>query len=587
MKRKYLSLPLAMAALAFTACSSDDIAPNGNGSSNFADGGYMKVAINLPTDASANRAANDNFDDGLESEYSVKNATLILLQGDTEADAKVHSAYDLSFSPSGKVNEQITTTSRIVAKADNEIGDKLFALVVLNNNGIVKADGNKLMVNGEDWSNKSFGDLQNLTLTQSFTGDGLLMANAALATTPGGAQASEGEVKVLTDVSGQVYKTEAEAAANPAASIYVERAMAKVTMQPKEGTFDDKSENSELANLTYKLDGWALDVTNKSSFFLHNTTGMADWKGLASDLVNTNPYRFVGHTPLENGVSLYRTYWGIDPNYGRADVTADFNKLVWNDANFSVALGNNAPQYCYENTFDVANQRNDRTTQAVVRVKVNAEGGTFYIVNGDKTKLYTTENIEKLVNATAAAKYGTEVESWIDALSAEVGKSLEASWKMTFGDRDENGVRPIAGVEAVATEAGKTETVGTYTLTADQIAAVSAELKDITEYTDGYAYYPIRIKHFGDDLTPWNAGETPTPGAGNVYPEGEQQAARYLGRYGVLRNNWYDLSINSIKGLGSAVVPSYNGDPDDELYNYISVRINVLSWAKRSQSADL
>lgn len=62
---------------------------------------------------------------------------------------------------------------------------------------------------------------------------------------------------------------------------------------------------------------------------------------------------------------------------------------------------------------------------------------------------------------------------------------------------------------------------------------------------------------------------------------------KFLGRYGVLRNNWYDLGINSISGVGSPVIPKAPDTPDDELESFISVRINVLSWAKRTQREDL
>lgn len=68
------------------------------------------------------------------------------------------------------------------------------------------------------------------------------------------------------------------------------------------------------------------------------------------------------------------------------------------------------------------------------------------------------------------------------------------------------------------------------------------------------------------------------------------QAENFLGRYGVLRNNWYNIEITNIKNVGSAVVPEIKlNDPTsgDKPENYISVRINVLSWAKRNQSVDL
>lgn len=88
-------------------------------------------------------------------------------------------------------------------------------------------------------------------------------------------------------------------------------------------------------------------------------------------------------------------------------------------------------------------------------------------------------------------------------------------------------------------------------------------------------------------MTPWKKSETPKPTVSDgAYPTANQ-AGNYLGRYGVLRNNWYTVNVEGIKKIGSPVVPEVTGDPDDELAAYISVKINVLSWAKRTQGATL
>ena len=74
-----------------------------------------------------------------------------------------------------------------------------------------------------------------------------------------------------------------------------------------------------------------------------------------------------------------------------------------------------------------------------------------------------------------------------------------------------------------------------------------------------------------------------------IYPEGSDNRsnANYLGRYGVVRNNWYELTINNVKKLGKPGINTPDNTPDDELDSYISVSINILSWAKRSQYVDL
>jgi hypothetical protein len=106
------------------------------------------------------------------------------------------------------------------------------------------------------------------------------------------------------------------------------------------------------------------------------------------------------------------------------------------------------------------------------------------------------------------------------------------------------------------------------------------------------SYYEIRVKHFGDQLTPWNAGEYGTkPVVGDIdhiYPKDVNQDGNYLGRYGMVRNNWYDIQLGEILKVGSSTVPILPGTPDDELDElYIKARINILSWAKRTQSWNL
>ena len=103
-----------------------------------------------------------------------------------------------------------------------------------------------------------------------------------------------------------------------------------------------------------------------------------------------------------------------------------------------------------------------------------------------------------------------------------------------------------------------------------------SEAAGIATYLNGEAYYIARIKHF-NELTPWNPGE--------AY---DSKNEKYLGRYGVLRNNWYDLSVNSISGLGYPEVPEVKPTvPDDENDQYINVEVKILDWAMRKQVIDL
>ena len=63
--------------------------------------------------------------------------------------------------------------------------------------------------------------------------------------------------------------------------------------------------------------------------------------------------------------------------------------------------------------------------------------------------------------------------------------------------------------------------------------------------------------------------------------------SKHLGRYGVLRNNWYELSVTSVSGPGDAEVPSIEDEWDDPKEAFVKIQVNILSWAKRQQNVDL
>lgn len=94
------------------------------------------------------------------------------------------------------------------------------------------------------------------------------------------------------------------------------------------------------------------------------------------------------------------------------------------------------------------------------------------------------------------------------------------------------------------------------------------------------------IKHFGDELTPWN----PSTKTAASYPDPNSEQ-NWLGRYGVLRNNWYQLEVTGVAAIGASTPGELNVNnddtPDDNLKRYISCKINALSWAVRKQNTIL
>lgn len=646
------------------SCTADDIIGRTDTVDTLRADGYLRMCITMPS-ARDSRAANDEFENGLPAEYAIHSAYLFLFEGDTndELQAKFHSAYNIS-AVSTEVNpygSQITTTTtRVVRRLDNGKDDfrkkKHFALIFFNAEDFVKISGDELTVRVGDQEIKSVQEpsafKQHMTLEQFLQLErkitnpdalnpfisrtkGFFMCSAPLLDKPGGPSSNltgltGGHVHYTCPVSDKIYDTEREAQANPAAACYVERAVAKVTMQEKL-----KNDQLEIPNLDIvtvdakghlqstttkpkcKLVGWMLDNTNMRSYLVRNYD--TQWNTLKTNSTTpTNGLRFVGENPVASQSGRYRTYWAKDPNYSTDGAThaADLNQ-IYTDKDilsasdnpvpsasdpFPMGFGPNFPQYCFENTFDVANQTQDQTTRIIAKIQID-NGQTdkdFYVVNNDFYQLYTKEALE--------AKF--HVDSLIKAAIAN-NPNIKQAYEEAIAKKYP-GVSPSAHPLSPVNCYYKQEVAadGLYRITSvwvnlakgEDIFGVKDELSSTTwekelgfnlnikKFTKGIAYYPIRIKHFGDDLTPWDEYEyrsvRPTPST--IYPGTEaERANNYLGRYGVVRNNWYDVSIRSISSLGDPIIPKPTTNADDELDNFIQVNINILSWTLRPQGADL
>ena len=218
--------------------------------------GYMSLSINLPTTPST-RAANDFYDDGLADEYKVQDAGLLLFTGATEAAATLMYAQPLVLPFNDEEedvdNDNITTAYQTVAEVKGTINGNLYGLVVLNyknvltiSEGTAKVGGttvttlaslqstvaNALAGNTQNnvansGSNKIFTNKETNEVSNYF-----FMTNALLqAATDKTAAPNAGQIQTLVNLDkSKIYPTEAQAKANPAGTIYVERAVAKATL---------------------------------------------------------------------------------------------------------------------------------------------------------------------------------------------------------------------------------------------------------------------------------------------------------------------------------------------------------------------
>lgn len=576
---KFRLLPIALTALVLGSCSSEDVIDNGgNGSVLPGEKGYISLSINLPTTPSTR--ANDQFDDGLEAEYKVNDATLLIFNGTDEASAVFSGAYELGSMSQTTIGGNITASYNVTQEITKPGAGNVYALVIVNKGNVLTNDG-EWKLKGESLTGKTFDyfrtTAQTLTASElasvtSTTEGSFFMTNAPLYTNPGGVtDPNGGNAVTLTKINTEnIYSTQAEAEDNPAASIYVERAVAKVTVT-------NSNTGSAGSSLTYAITGWTLDVTNTKSYIVRNVKGADWWRYKAA---NSNDYRFVGSAAVAAG--LYRTYWAYDPNYASL-VEGDFTKLEGTIPESLTEVGKNA--YCLENTFNVANMNQNQTTRVIVAAKLTMTGaeesGDFYILDNDKNTIFTKENAVNAIKAEYLTNPAVVAALQDPTTGLKGGQSIgEADLTVNFDSKATTG-GDLTVTEITISEDRKGDFKGgdiPAVLKADGnddiIAAVNAG-KKVSYYKGGVAYYPVMIRHFDNYQTPWD----------NV--EYNNNGNNYLGRYGVLRNNWYNIDVTAIKTIGSADVPDVYGTPDDPMESWISVEINVLSWAKRTQSVDL
>lgn len=580
--KKSLLFSAVLAGLMLGSCSSsDDIA--GTSEKFSADGkGYVNVTLNLPTQPqSTSRAANDDFNHGDADEYKVNNATLILFVGADEATANFKAAYKLDgwkkdLTPSDQISTTLSKVQKInVISASST--DKIYAFVVLNhNNALQVTPTNTLKVNGTDFTG-TFADLSNKDINTSLTKDNLMMSNAVIISKPGSADFSTEKATTLTDVTDKIYATESEATSHPAADIYVERLAAKVTLASATGTSTNTVSvgTATAKTFDYSLEGWRLANVNTSSYLTRQYDNT--WNGYKSDATDfttashvdydNNSYRFAGISAIATGMG-YRTYWGKDANY---DVLPNFT-----DGNDEPTLAGGASTYCYENTFNVAHQNVKETTCAIVKMKITPNGyteGTFFTIDDNKGVVYSKADVKTEIGKRFLAEMGSayvETNYYPGVTGTITVKDVE------FAD---------AAGEVTITKMTLTDGATDKDVTALDLTKFKLSIK-VNEFMDGYAYYTILIKHFGDELTPWNPSTKTTVS----YPDPKSEQ-NWLGRYGVLRNNWYKLDVTGVAAIGASTPGELNVNndetPDDNLKRYISCKINALSWAVRKQNTIL
>ena len=363
-----------------------------------------------------------------------------------------------------------------------------------------------------------------------------MMINAGDNANPANGALVTANVKVvdgttITDVDAAIAAAEADRS-----MIYVDRVVAKVSL----GTNPDGVKVP--AGVTCTFGDWALNITNKSMF----------------------PYSEIVMPAGGSTGADYR----IDPNYELAGFdVSQFNYLKVADdgtlpADFSAMADS---KYCLENTMAADAQTQAQTTSAVASAVYTpgsfTVGESWFRLLGTTYK--TLADLQAVYNdakaaGTAADAAQTQVITLCDQFYARIAKAAAAQGKPVGGD--------FASI--TITELDDLKSGGEYS----KPDAAAGETVGVEYFQKGVCYYNILIRH-DDAIT----------------------ATMALGKYGVVRNNWYTLTINSVKQPGTPWIPDTTnstdkkdpGEDDDDKEAYLSVEITVNPWTTWSQGVDL
>lgn len=285
-----------------------------------------------------------------------------------------------------------------------------------------------------------------------------------------------------------------------------------------------------------------------------NTIAKATLEGVS--LINLNKKMYLvkdGQTATNKPVTGEWPY-PKDPNYDntsmdKAYITANFSQT---EATEFSPLVSTAKFYCPENTMEASAQLNGQTTGVVYKVNYKPEGDYYTELAAENG----TDSYSQMFEAVL--KLGTVN---IDPLITKTIFTDADNTDGTFYSYNGYVFRSKAGARLYKAIATNTDHDPKTVNTAFQDPEID---KDIQTYTKGVCYYTAWIKHNPNGTT-------------------MQQD-----KYGVVRNFWYELTVDNIKKLGYSK-PTYEDPktPDDKAEASIQVQVKIKKWRLVKQNVDL
>lgn len=502
--RKFNLFPLALAAIAFSACTSEEVAEN---NSSTGEGTTSYVAVNINSVGTSGSRADGDYADGSANENKINAVRFYFFTEKGEAYNMGTTNYVEKENPTGEGKhtpnvEKITDAMLVIEGETKTAPHSMIAIVnpATIESGVLKAKMTKTEVEaavaGQNF-NAQGADAKDFVMSSSVYSDGTNKVWVA-------------------DITGHVATDQNTAMQNPV-DIYVERVAAKLTSTATGAGQSDKflvGETTNGKNVYAVIKGW----------------------GLAKETTDANLIKQIDATWTDNGLGItrwnhpayFRCYWetsstNLGENKSYNDYKSQIGQVYYTNPN---TTDNNKPQY----VATVELQYEDGTKAEICKYK-----GVEYLSEEAVKKAILAENKDYKKHTTNAT--GTEITGLtVDDIHFVVtGYQVKAQLKegVTVYNKD--------GVEA----------------TNECNTNMGKSLAEIRK--EGRAYYYTDVAHLGTAK-------------------------------GIVRNHYYQIDVNSIKGFGTPVY-----DPDSEFVpvvpedtqTYLAARINVLSWRIVKQTVNL
>ena len=527
---KMFAMLFASLLIGLTACDKkqDDL-NNGEATGDY---GYMSLSLQLPNAGSLLGVDDKHQGEeyvGTVPESKVSEVLIGFYKG-TATDAVCSANINLQATLSGTAGENFTGAD----VADNSTSTKLVTKAVevpqlgaTEKYQIVVFFNPTDEVKGLVTKGRSLSDLQrsaNYDQTKVVTANGIMMSNA----------------QGLIEIEKAILKeTPALAeAATDKVNIKVERAVAKVFVNPAIG---EPAGQGNISGAKLALKGWTLDVINKKFFNIRKQADALKTSYSTNQQVATE-------TEPETTTTLRVNAYAEDPNFTTSGTysATDFTYLnqPYSGTNpatmptfYETGWDDDKGHYVSENTMQAVNQQYDATTLAIFKIEVTPKE----LVGSTETSYVVYKN--KVL----------KVADFKDKVTASETKT-DAEIEMPSGFQED--------VNLFA-DGGKT---GQEVLN-DKIDAGEAFTQNNVNFYVGLVnYYKMPIRHFTN----------------------EQQPKRMAyGRFGIVRNNIYKLTVNKVSNFGDPVIPEPGHDDDEKEVGYLSMSVDLLPWLVRESDYNL